>query len=181
MARAEHVGSTATQGRDDITLNPAVYTPGGPTGDPQARRRFPEFSGINHCVQNRESQYHALQLSLNRRYANGFTARVNYTLADLQGTIDGPELLPYFHSEYEQMLTVNLDSPTESNRRVTSGGNFGRITAPAIRASCSSASSSDSSHVCRAPTRSARGPSAGSLLSDESLMIRRRKNTASAP
>jgi len=28
-----------------------------------------------------------MQLSLNRRYANGFTARVNYTLSDLQGTI----------------------------------------------------------------------------------------------
>ena len=117
MARAAYVGSTATEGRDDITLNPAIYTPGGPTGNPQARRRFPEFSGINHFVQNRESQYHSLQLSLNRRYANGFTARVNYTLADLQGTIGGPELVPYFHSEYEQIVDQLVDGRLDDMRR----------------------------------------------------------------
>ncbi len=38
MARAAYVGSTATNGRSNITLNPAIYTPGGPTGNPDARR-----------------------------------------------------------------------------------------------------------------------------------------------
>ena len=85
MARAAYVGSTATQGRASISLNPAIYTPGGPAGNPQARRRFPEYSGINNFVQDRESQYHSMQLTLNRRYANGFTVNSNYTLSDLQG------------------------------------------------------------------------------------------------
>ena len=40
MARAAYVGSTATTGRASITLNPAIYTPGGPAGNPQARRRY---------------------------------------------------------------------------------------------------------------------------------------------
>jgi hypothetical protein len=104
MARAGYVGSTATQGRSNVTLNPAIYTPGGPTGNPQARRRLPEYSGINQFVQNRDSQYHSMQLTLNRRYANGFTVRANYTLADLQGTIGGPELVPYFHPDFDQIV-----------------------------------------------------------------------------
>ncbi len=36
MARAAYVGSTATQGRSSLSLNPAIYTPGGPVGNPQA-------------------------------------------------------------------------------------------------------------------------------------------------
>jgi hypothetical protein len=104
MARVGYVGSTATQGRANITLNPAIYTPGGPTGNPQARRRYPEYSGINQFVQDRSSQYHSMQLSLNRRYANGFTVRANYTLADLQGTIGGPEMAPYFHPDIDQIV-----------------------------------------------------------------------------
>ena len=94
MARAAYVGSTATQGRSSISLNPAIYTPGGPTGNAQARRKLPEYSGINHFVQDRDSQYHSLQLTLNRRYSRGFTVNSNYTLSDLQGTIGGPELDP---------------------------------------------------------------------------------------
>ena len=54
MARAAYVGSTATQGRSSLSLNPAIYTPGGPVGNPQARRQLPEYSGINHFVQDRE-------------------------------------------------------------------------------------------------------------------------------
>jgi hypothetical protein len=104
MARAGYVGSTATTGRADITLNPAIYTPGGPTGNPQARRRFPEFGEINHFVQDRSSQHYSMQLSLNRRYAAGFTVRANYTLADLQGTIGGPELAPYFHPDLDEIV-----------------------------------------------------------------------------
>jgi carboxypeptidase family protein len=104
MARAAYVGSTATQGRDDITLNPAIYTPGGPTSNPQARRKLTEYGEINHFVQDRSSQYHSMQLTLNRRYAKGFTINSNYTLADLQGTIDGPELAPYFHPDLERII-----------------------------------------------------------------------------
>jgi hypothetical protein len=117
MARAGYVGSTATQGRDDITLNPAIYTPGGPTGNPQARRRFPEYGGINHFVQDRSSQYHSMQLSLNRRYANGFTARANYTLADLKGTIGGPEMAPYFHPDIDQIIDTYRYGRLDDMRR----------------------------------------------------------------
>jgi hypothetical protein len=117
MARVAYVGSTATKGRDEITLNPAIYTPGGPTGNPQARRLMPEYSGISQFVQNRESQYHSMQLSLNRRYANGFTVRANYTLADLQGTIGGPELVPYFHPQYDEIVDTLVHGRLDDMRR----------------------------------------------------------------
>ncbi len=55
-------------------------------------------------MQDRDSQYHSLQLTLNRRYANGFTVNSNYTLSDLQGTIGGPELVPYFHPDFETIV-----------------------------------------------------------------------------
>ena len=94
MARAAYVGSTATTARSSITLNPAIYTPGGPTGNPDARRAMPEYGSLGQFVQDRSSRYNSMQLTLNRRYADGFTVRASYTLADLQGTIGGPEMAP---------------------------------------------------------------------------------------
>ncbi len=45
-----------------------------------------------------------MQLTLNRRYADGFTVRASYTLADLKGTIGGPEMAPYFHPDLENII-----------------------------------------------------------------------------
>jgi hypothetical protein len=104
MARAAYVGSKATTGRSSISLNPAIYTPGGPVGNTQARRKLPEYSGINHFVQDRDSQYHSMQLTLNRRYSNGFTINSNYTFSDLKGTLGGPELVPYFHPDFDNIV-----------------------------------------------------------------------------
>jgi Carboxypeptidase regulatory-like domain len=104
MARAAYVGSRATNGRSNITLNPAIYTPGGPTGNPDARRVMKEYGSLNQYVQDRSSRYNSMQLTLNRRYADGFTVRASYTLADLQGTIGGPEVAPYFHPELDQLI-----------------------------------------------------------------------------
>ena len=45
-----------------------------------------------------------MQLSLNRRYSNGFTVRANYTLADLQGTIGAHDSVGYFHPDIDQII-----------------------------------------------------------------------------
>ena len=41
---------------------------------------------------------------MNRRYNNGFTINSNYTFSDLKGTIGGPELVPYFHPDYDNIV-----------------------------------------------------------------------------
>ena len=69
-------------------------------------------------MQDRESQYHSLQLTLNRRYNNGFTINSNYTLSDLQGTIGGPELVPYFHPDFENIVDT---LPVRTARRACAG------------------------------------------------------------
>jgi hypothetical protein len=117
MARAAYVGSTATNGRSSIRLNPAIYTPGGPTVNPDARRRMPEFGEINHFVQDRSSRYNSMQLTVNRRYSDGFTVRGSYTLADLQGTIGGPELAPYFHPDLENIIDTLRHGRLDNMRR----------------------------------------------------------------
>ena len=117
MARAAYVGSTRTNGRSSIKLNPAIYTPGGPTGNPDARRRMREFGEINQFVQDRSAQYHSMQLTANRRYADGFTVRGSYTLADLQGTIGGPELAPYFHPDLENIIDTLRHGRLDDMRR----------------------------------------------------------------
>jgi hypothetical protein len=117
MARAAYVGSRATQGRSSITLNPAIYTPGGTVGNVQGRRRYPEYSGISQYVQDRWSQYHSLQLTLNRRYANGFTVNSNYTISDLKGTIGGPEMAPYFHPDIENIIDTYRYGRLDDMRR----------------------------------------------------------------
>jgi hypothetical protein len=117
MARVAYVGSTATKGREEITLNPAIYVPGGPTGNPDARRRMKEYGGITQFVQTGESQYHSMQLSLNRRYSKGFTVRANYTLADLQGTIGSDEIIPYFHPQYDELSDALRHGRLDDMRR----------------------------------------------------------------
>ncbi len=117
MARAAYVGSTATNGRSSITLNPAIYTPGGPTGNPDGRRAMPEYGSLSQYVQDRRSRYNSMQLTVNRRYADGFTVRASYTLADLQGTIGGPEMAPYFHPDLEHIIDTYRYGRLDNMRR----------------------------------------------------------------
>ena len=89
-------------------------------GRPETRKRADgsaEYSGIRQFVQDRTSQYHGLQLTLNRRYANGFTVNSNYTLSDLQGTIDGPEMAPYFHPDLENIVDTLRHGRLNAMRR----------------------------------------------------------------
>jgi hypothetical protein len=58
-----------------------------------------------------------MQLTLNRRYAAGFTINSNYTLADLQGTIGGPQLAPYFHPDLENIIDTLRHGRLDDLRR----------------------------------------------------------------
>jgi hypothetical protein len=58
-----------------------------------------------------------MQLTVNRRYADGFTLRGSYTLSDLQGSIGGPELVPYFHPQFDEIVDTLRDGRLSTMRR----------------------------------------------------------------
>jgi hypothetical protein len=60
-------------------LNPARYIPGSTLGT-DARRLFaPEIGSLEYYTQDRRGQYHSMQLSLTKRFSQGFTLQANYT------------------------------------------------------------------------------------------------------
>lgn len=60
--------------------NPAVYVPGSSTvGNTQARRIYKDYSNVGQVQSSNNSNYHSLQLGLERRFAKGFSLLTNYT------------------------------------------------------------------------------------------------------
>jgi Carboxypeptidase regulatory-like domain len=110
LARAAYVGSASRSGRTTINLNPARYVPGSSTtGNTDARRLFaPIYGNINYFVQDRESNYNSMQLTLNRRYSDGFTVMANYTLSKSVGNF-GDLLIPWFTPDVDGLEWGPLD------------------------------------------------------------------------
>ena len=88
--------------------------------DGRLDRLNPSFGGINYRAMLAESEYHALQLQLNKRLSNGFTGQVSYTLgkamdsgSDVQvggSPVDARELdLEWAYSDFDvrHRLVVN--------------------------------------------------------------------------
>ena len=74
----------ATKGTDlpyNLDLNPAVYTPGATVADTQQRRPNQNFQTLIRDISGGNSIYNSLQLSLERRFAHGFSAGANYTFS----------------------------------------------------------------------------------------------------
>lgn len=120
MARAAYVGAKTTGGHNTISLNPAIYVPGSnaTTGTTDARRALQPYAALQTYVQEGWSQYHALQLTLNRRFSHGFTINSNYTLANSEGNFGG-ELIPYFMPQDPALVVGPLDE-MRRHRFVTS-------------------------------------------------------------
>jgi hypothetical protein len=117
-ARAAYVGAKTTGGQNSISLNPAIYVPGATTGTTDARRKLQPYGAIGTYVQEGWSQYHAMQLTLNRRMSHGFTINSNYTLSNSEGNFGG-ELIPYFMPQDPALVVGPLDE-MRRHRFVTS-------------------------------------------------------------
>ena len=78
LARVAYVGSHTTHLHVVTELNPAVYTPGSKLSTDQ-RRLFQGLQTISYANQSGNSRYNSLQLSLDKRFARGFTIQANYT------------------------------------------------------------------------------------------------------
>ena len=80
LASAAYVGNKGTY--NDITLqqNPAVYKPGASTvANTQARRIYPTVGPVSYAFPGGNSQYQALQIAVEKRFARGLTIMTNYT------------------------------------------------------------------------------------------------------
>ena len=90
LVSAAYVGSKATRLPIRRELNPAVFRAGATLNNIDARRIYaPNYASIISYENVINSTYHALQLSLNKRFSRGFTLLASYTFSR---AIDGISL-----------------------------------------------------------------------------------------
>ena len=78
--RASHLSGTADQEAGLLQLNPAIYIPGQSTeANTAQRRRYPSFGFVNSINSGVNSNYHALQLTGERRLSRGLSLLANFT------------------------------------------------------------------------------------------------------
>ena len=109
VARAAYVGSASNYGRVVKQGNPARYIPGSTLGT-DARRLFaPEIGLIDYFTEDRRSYYHSMQLTLNRRFSQGFSVLANYTWSKSldnypESSGGGIEVIPFYLPNADQMV-----------------------------------------------------------------------------
>ena len=82
IATAAYVGSKGNHLFMSTELNPAIY--GAPGNNVNARRPlFPTFANVTDQSSRGNSIYHALQLSVNKRFSGGLTLLTNYTFSKM--------------------------------------------------------------------------------------------------
>ena len=82
VVTAGYVGSKGTRLPVQRELNPAVFGPGATAANVNQRRIYaPDFASIADYEANGFSNYHSLQLTLNKRFSHGYTILANYTWA----------------------------------------------------------------------------------------------------
>jgi hypothetical protein len=82
MLRVGYAGSHGDRLAMGRELNPAVYAPGVTTATTNQRRPlFPDFGSIISIESTGRSDYHAFQLTMEKRMAQGFTVLSSYTLS----------------------------------------------------------------------------------------------------
>lgn len=78
LARVAYVGSRSNHLERSEELNPAVYSAGSKLSTDQ-RRVFQGYQYISLASQSGVSRYHSMQVTVEKRFSRGFTARANYT------------------------------------------------------------------------------------------------------
>lgn len=78
---AAYVGSKSSKLFLSRNINPALQTPDATVANTQARRPLKDYVVLEEEATFGYSQYHSLQLSLNKRFSRGFTLLSAYTLA----------------------------------------------------------------------------------------------------
>jgi hypothetical protein len=78
LLHTAYVGSRSTHLGEGLELNPAVYMPGSKLST-DARRAFQPYGSITQDAQDVNSSFHSAQVTLQKRFSQGFTILANYT------------------------------------------------------------------------------------------------------
>jgi len=82
MVRVAYAGSEGTHLASLQEGNPAIYAPGATTATTNERRPlYPNFADVTLVEPSDTSSYNALQLTVERRFRNGFSVLGNYTFS----------------------------------------------------------------------------------------------------
>lgn len=88
VMEVNYIGSSGSHQTLSVEGNSAIYIPGQSTvANTQQRRRDPRFGQVNVMKNAANSNYHGLQLVLNRRYAHGFSVLGSYTWSKALGLV----------------------------------------------------------------------------------------------
>lgn len=80
VVTAAYIGTKADDLPTSRQINPAVYGPGATLANRQQRRLYPEFESIASFDPIGRSEYHGLEMSVNKRFSRGYSVLASYTL-----------------------------------------------------------------------------------------------------
>ncbi len=87
---AGYVGSKTSKTFHTFDINPALPRPDATVANIQARRAYQQYTAVEDHATIGYSQYHSLQLTLNKRFSGGFTLLASYTLGKNVGLTASP-------------------------------------------------------------------------------------------
>jgi hypothetical protein len=119
LATVAYVGSKGTHLFNQNEVNPAINRAGATTANTNSRRLFaPDFGAIASQQSNGNSNYHSMQLTMNKRFTRGFSLLASYTWSKLIDDSSGDGGVSANPFDFRNQRSVsNLDIP---HRFVTS-------------------------------------------------------------
>ena len=115
LMRVAYAASKGTFLGYNVDLNPAKYGPGATTGNTQARRPEQTFQNIIEDVSGGNSIYNSLQVTLEKRFSDGFNVSANYTFGKtidqvsyLTDTCSTNVINPYNAGAYRAVSDFNV-------------------------------------------------------------------------
>ena len=79
LFRVGYVGSKGTSLMNTVEVNPGIYGPGATAANLNQRRPYQPIGALQLGLPSGFSNYHALQLTVEKRFSQGFSVLANYT------------------------------------------------------------------------------------------------------
>ncbi|MBM3758234.1 MAG: hypothetical protein FJW38_30195 [Acidobacteria bacterium] len=79
VASLAYIGNKGTFLQYTIEQNPALFGPGATVANTQQRRVYPNFGNVRRTDSGGNSNFHSMQLNLEKRFAKGLSMLTNYT------------------------------------------------------------------------------------------------------